>query len=90
MTADDVSVGKKVAINESETGDEQGDSIVFEELLLSNEGEQDREIGSELDGISLDTLDELGSTEEQVEEDPTPWTADGVILYFAIASGLNG
>ena len=89
MTAGDVSVGKEVAINESETGDEQGDSTIFEELLLSNEGEQDRNVHSELDGISLDTLDELGSTEEEVEEDPTPWTADGVILYFAITSGLN-
>ena len=90
MTVGDISVGKEVAINESETGDQQGDSTIFEELLLSNEGEQDREVGSELDGILLDTLDELGSTEEEVEEDPTPWTADGVILYFAIASVLNG
>ena len=71
MTAGDVSVGKEVAINKSETGDEQGDSTIFEELLLS----KDQEVGSELDGISLDTLDELGCTEEEVEEDPTPWTA---------------
>ena len=40
MTAGNISVGKEVAINESETGDEQGDSTIFEELL-SNEGEQD-------------------------------------------------
>ena len=81
MTAGDVSVGKEVAINKSETGDEQGDSTIFEELLLS----KDQEVGSELDGISLDTLRMYRG---RGRRGSNSMDSCGVILYFAIASGL--
>lgn len=88
ITAGNVTVENEEVINESELDDKSVDSVIFGLSLLLLRGEQDRELGSELDGTSLMALDEPASTEE--EDDLTPWTADGVILYFAMASGLNG
>ena len=83
---------------ESEIDEGIEDSTLPKLLLLVKKDEQDQEQHSELDTISVDTLDELGPADREVEacdilslpEDPTPCTDDGIILYFATGSGLKG